>query len=231
MGDRQRLRKQYGSIGEKSTDHQHATALEHLNTLRRKLEAWFKIQQSYVPGVQNLRDLQMRTLKNPAVFDMPLLLPSALRAPHIPSLWDIEWRLRYAQAHDALEGVRRHLRLCSHLYHFKDRFVHGQGPNTRARSVIKKAQDKVDEHADRYRRARAALVSLSTILGKAGWEGTLKTLADEDVRQMTEGMPGQSEGKRTLSWIWRTTPLVGPEDVDDPELQEGTIFGDRPSNR
>ena len=196
--------------------------LEQLNALRRKIEAWFKIQQAYIPGIERVRDLQSKGLKDPAAFDLPLLLPSS--SPAVPvntSLQDIEWRLRHAQAHDALEGIRRHLRLCSHLYRFKDRFIQGQRANTRARSVIQTAQDKVDEHASRYCRARTALTSLGPVLGKSRWERTFQVLGDEDIRQMTEGEAGQSEGKRTLSWIWRSTPLVGPEDADNPELQEG----------
>ena len=151
-----------------------------------------------------------------------------------PKLQDIEWRLRHAQAHDALNDLRRHLRLCSHIYQYKDRFVRGQRENTRARSTIALAQEKVDADAKRYRRARAALVALSPSLGRTGWEAILQVLADDDVRLMSKGdaqdlshhhsnrIDRESEGRRMLSWIWRTTPLlVNISDAEDPHLQEG----------
>ncbi|TFY58982.1 hypothetical protein EVJ58_g6062 [Rhodofomes roseus] len=95
--------------------------------------------------------------------------------------------------------------------------------NTRARSVINTVQQKVDDDAARYRRVRRALVQLSSRLGKSGWEETLKALAEEDVALMTQQAVGnerESEGHRKLSWIWRTTPQVGPEDAQNPELHE-----------
>ncbi|KAH9836221.1 uncharacterized protein C8Q71DRAFT_708478 [Rhodofomes roseus] len=227
---RRRLRADVKKLGDHSTDNQRATVLERANALRRKLEAWFKIQQVYIPGAENLRTIQLKKadIQNPAAFNLPLLLPSAISSTLelATSLRDIEWRLRHAQAHDALSDLRKHLRMRSHLYQFKDRFVRGQHANTRARSVIDNVQHKVDEDADRYRRARAALLSLSCTLGKTGWEETLKVLGERDVRGMTAGteeeeQEQQSEGNRTLSWIWRSTPIVGPEDAHNPDLQEG----------
>ncbi|OBZ77742.1 hypothetical protein A0H81_02190 [Grifola frondosa] len=116
-----------------------------------------------------------------------------------------EWRLRYAQAHEVLNDLRGHLELRSHLYVYKDRFVRGQRHNTRARTVITGAQSKIDADVSRYRTAHAALLSLSTILHKTGWQVVLQPLNDSDIRHVTDGEDGQSEGRRTLSWIWKAS--------------------------
>lgn len=231
---RRRLRHEYRKLGAHSTDRQKADILERLNTLRRKLDAWFKVQETFIPGIENLRDAQLTSVRDPAAYDLPVLLPSAVGRGVVPvdlKLLNIEWRLREAQAHDSLNDLRRHLRLCSHIFQYKDRFVRGQRENTRARNVIALAQDKVNSDAERYRCARSALVALSGTLGKTGWEGALKVLEDSDIRLMSKGDPEdqpyrrqgnrEREGTCTLSWIWRTTPIAGPADVDDTQLQEG----------
>ena len=194
------------------------------------------MQQTYIPGVENLRDTKLSAMKDCAAYDLPILLPSAIGlAVHPdPKLQDIEWRLRHAQAHDALNDLRRHLRLCSHLFQYKDRFVRGQRENTRARNVIALAQEKVDADAERYRCARSALVNLSRSLGKSGWESTLRVLEDDDIRLMSKGDPRdqpqrrptdrEREGMRMLSWIWRTTPIASVMDANDPQLQEGENY-------
>ncbi|KAH9911489.1 uncharacterized protein B0H18DRAFT_1168583 [Fomitopsis serialis] len=218
-----RLRREFRGLGEHSTDKQHATIQERLNSLRRRLEAWFKIQHAYIPGAEAFRERLVRdTNKDVPAYDIPVLLPSGISSALEVSafLQDIEWRLRHAQAHDALSDLRRHLHLRSHLYSFKDRFIRGQQANTRARSIINTTQAKVDENAERYRRARAALVSLSDRLGRTGWEATLQVLEDQHVRGLKLDESEETEGRRTLSWIWRTTPLAGPENADDPHLQE-----------
>ena len=61
---RHHLQHKYKRLGAHSTDKQHADILEHLNTLRRKLNAWFKVQQTYIPGVENLRDTKLSAMKD-----------------------------------------------------------------------------------------------------------------------------------------------------------------------
>lgn len=152
---RRRLAAEIKSLGSHATDLQRAKVLEHSNALLRKIEAWAQIQHFYMPLVSTLRaasvcadgDASAASLK------VPLFLPSAVCATLscYPTLLDSEYRLRVAQAHDILNNLRRHLRLRSHLYNFKDRFVRGQRPNTRARSVINTCQDKIDADVAAYR--------------------------------------------------------------------------------
>lgn len=154
-----------------------------------------------------------------------LLLPSSI-GKHLPcdlKLQEIEWRLRYAQACDALEDLRRHLCIRTHLYQFKDRFVRGQRPNTRARVIVNSVEHKVRTSAARYRTAHGALCMLAPFLDKTGWENIVRQLDDVDIRPMTEGEDGETEGRRSLSWIWRTGSLMS--DASNPEqLQEGMII-------
>jgi hypothetical protein len=47
---------------------------------------------------------------------------------------------------------------------------------------------------------------LAPTLLETTWEGTLRPLLDDDVHIMTAAqVEGVSEGRRTMSWIWRTT--------------------------
>ena len=111
-----------------------------------------------MPGVKNLRDARLTLVREPTAYDLPILLPSTIGQVAVrldPRLEDIKWRLREAQAHDALNDLHRHLRLSSHIFQYKDCFVRGQRENTRARNIIALAQEKVDADAERYRCARS----------------------------------------------------------------------------
>lgn len=59
-------------------------------------------------------------------------------------------------------------------------------------------------------------------LGQVGWQSALPVLADGDIRQMTQGLAEESEGRRTLSWIWRTDRVAG--DLSDEGLQDGKLY-------
>lgn len=52
------------------------------------------------------------------------------------------------------------------------------------------------------------------------WETSLKILTDADVRGMSTGLADDSEGTRTMSWIW-TTAGVGVDAVEDPGMNDG----------
>jgi hypothetical protein len=134
---------------------------------------------------------------NDSPLDISLWLPSAIsgKIPCDPHLYAFEWDLRYAQANNALDNLRRNLQLCSHLYKYKDCFATGQQANTRANTTISHAQSYIAASVARYRVARKTLVSLAVILNKDdAWKVTILDLKDEDVRGMTVGEGGESEG-------------------------------------
>jgi hypothetical protein len=83
----------------------------------------------------------------------------------------------------------------SYLFHFKDHYVRGQTANTQARSAIATVQARVDASAETYRVVHVALLSLGLLLGKIGWQTKLQPLADANVREISQGEEGESEGR------------------------------------
>lgn len=157
-----------------------------------------------------------------AVYDLPLHLPSSLpaRIPCAQKLHLYEFRLREAQAHEALEELRQHLRLRTHMYKYKDRHVVGQRANTRSQTSINRMQKKVDASAAKYGIARHALTMLSRHFEGNEWSTRLLPLTREDIRPLMDGEEGQSEGRRTLSWIWKVVGIS--HQSQDDGMQEGT---------
>ncbi|KAG1788974.1 uncharacterized protein HD556DRAFT_1311720 [Suillus plorans] len=101
-----------------------------------------------------------------------------------------------AQAHDALNELRSHLRLRSHIYKFKDKNLWGQAASTRAQNLIARVEAKKDAAVARYSR-----------LDEMGWEATLRPLRHEDIRPMGDFTGDRTQGTGTISWIWLTTDV------------------------
>ena len=129
-------------------------------------------------------------------------------------LADIEYQLRIAEAYEALDELRHNIQVRTHVYNFKDRFTRGQAANTRALNTIQAQNAKIHSSRDKYCTARTALVSLGRILGQTNWQSKLPVLADSDVRGISDGEEGDSEGRKRLSWIWKVMGVVGGEDGD-----------------
>jgi hypothetical protein len=206
---RVRVKADYAALGPHATMRQHAIVTERSNVLLSKINAWMAIQQLYMPGTAALRikDAENAPTGGPDLkpWDIKLYLPSevGLQMPCDQKLQECEWKLREAQAYDSLDEVRDSLRLSTHLYKHKKAFVRGQRPNTRARTVISRADTKTQAAAAKYRTARHALVRLGNLLGKpSDWKTRLKILNPTDVRAMNAPLLGESEGRRSISWIW-----------------------------
>lgn len=230
---RRRLAADLKNVGLHPTVREEATLAERINKLRRNIGEWIELQHLYIPRLAMLRAKAEKALPEgippTKVQDIPLWLPSAMASsrhgvPKVPcdaTLQEYEWRFREGQAHEALEDVRDGLRLRAHHYVFKDKNVRGVRHNTRANEKIAKIQRIIDAAASVYRVAWRALEVLGAELGKKGWRETLKPLKDDDVRAMREGLFDETEGTRTMSWIWLTQ---GPgADVEEPHLDEGAL--------
>jgi hypothetical protein len=214
---RRRLRS---DVGQHATDNQLANVQGRKNTLQRKIDSWTAIQVLYVPGLAMLRR-HHNGLSEEQPQNASLWLPSAIsgRVSCDLRLYSHEWDLRYAQANDALREVRRNLQLRAHLFKYKDRFSTGQQANTRANATISRVQRYINSSAARYRSARKALLSLAAHLSKGdSWKLSLLELRDEDIRGMTVGEEGETEGRRSLSWIWKSFGTAS--DSEDENLQE-----------
>ncbi|KAF8062351.1 hypothetical protein FPV67DRAFT_1563697 [Lyophyllum atratum] len=184
------------------------------NALSRKIVNWTQAQQLYIPAVVALRriDAHEAQAKKSAlpIHEYRLWLPSQIQSKvHFDlHLAEIEWKLRIAQADEALDGLRRNLQIRSYLFKFKDQNVRGQHANTRARNAIATVQTRIDGCAEDYRAAHSALLALSPLLKKVGWRDQLLSLAAEDIRELA-GEEGVGQGKTVMSWIWTTRGVAG----------------------
>jgi hypothetical protein len=213
-----------------ATDHAQELLQRRINTLRSKITAWYAVQQLYMPAASTTRARMAQSAQEgsplPQPYAMPLILPSALnvRAQCDARLQEYEYQLRLAQAEDALDEVRDCLRLRSHLFYFKDNFTRGIRYNTKSRAVINKLEDRITAGATRYNTARTALLKLTKLQNKS--PAALKkfqVLAKEDLRGMAAAALGDSEGNRTLSWIWTVHGIAaksGSVELHDCEFSQ-----------
>ena len=200
---RRRLKADVVLLGEHATDIQRAKMLERQNLLRRRIDVWVQVQLLYMPGIAAHRARYLAASDDASLaYNFPLLLPSSSTTLSDHALLDHEWRLRYAQAFDALADIRGHLEVRAHLYKFKDRFARGQHANTRSQALIKAINAKIDSDAERYRAAYSAINALAVPLIKTHWQTNLRPLLNVDIRHVTESEQAETEGRRKLSWIW-----------------------------
>jgi len=217
----------FKGLGLHPTSKQVATLAERSNRLRRRIANWIELQERYMPEARLSRQRDARgkpdgiTPYKPQ--EIPLYLPSSYKFQtplQRPELCTYELRLREGRAHDALHEMRQHLRVRTHLYQQKDKYARGVRHNTRANSAISKSQAKVNRAAEKYRASRSAMLALSDPLALPDWNDTLPILKAEDVRGLSEGLMGDSEGKRRPSWIWTMNTGVG--NSEDKAGDEGT---------
>ncbi|TFY55987.1 hypothetical protein EVJ58_g7906 [Rhodofomes roseus] len=216
-----RLRTDAAELNAHSPDDQRAHLIRRRNNLQLRIDAWREIQLLYMPGVATLRNQAAEASVAPVLAENAVLyLPSDVHkhphVPQVPSLLDIERRMRLAQANDSLEQMRRHLRARTKLFNIKDRDVRGQRYNTRSRTYIDTIQAKIDADAERYRRAHAALLTIDPE-DTGLWQKALRFLNRSDIRAMHQGLDDETEGRKTLSWIWRTSGTLGRDDDEDDQ--------------
>ncbi|KAG1888957.1 uncharacterized protein F5891DRAFT_1216956 [Suillus fuscotomentosus] len=201
----QRLKVDIANMSLHPTDNQKTNLQTRITTLQRRIDAWARIQELYIPVVSQFRHRSSdASVSNTAVLrpkTFKLWLPSELEptATCDERLAAHEWELRHAQALDSLNEIRSHLRLWSHMYIYKDRNVRGQAASTRAQALIDGVEVRKQASVEKYRRARNALLALSHRLDKSGWEISLPRLLDSDVRPMGDM---ERQGTGTISWIW-----------------------------
>ena len=178
---------------------QSAELQEKHNAFYCRIQKWQDVQNSYMPAVSQLCGEHSSEHDSLCPEGIPLYLPSS--NPTLSgSLAEKEKRLRVAQLEDSLRELRRLLRVTMGLWEYKyTQLGPSQRAGTWARSLISRFQGKIDRCAERYRAARAALVSLKP-------EGSVLQryleLKQEDVRNPGRGDQEVSEGRREVSWIW-----------------------------
>ena len=154
-----------------------------------RIHKFKEVQLSFMPGLPSYittlgpeRDLTSRPE------EIRLHLPSSIPSIHrqavcSPGLADIEDQLRYAQANEALSGLRRQLRtriMASKLSHKE---AASQRSYLRSRALQDQVEVRVRQCQRRYNMARAAVLALR---GPGDWERTLAVLRAQDVRGISE---------------------------------------------
>ncbi|KAJ6451562.1 hypothetical protein C8R45DRAFT_1057108 [Mycena sanguinolenta] len=114
----------------------------------------------------HIQELRLALLKKITVAEyvklyMPHEPPEGNRARGcLTSLMEMEAKLRVAQCIAALLVMRAHLHAKRHLISFRNENVTGQISSTKARTLINQVGERVTASAQKYRKARAALVAL-----------------------------------------------------------------------
>jgi hypothetical protein len=177
-----------------------------------------------MPGIADLRTTTSSSLLRPE--SHPLYLPSStpisMRQTEYSSLTKQETRLRLAQAEDALAELRRLLRITAGLWHYKFKQVGpSQRSSTRACAMIGRFQMKITCMVERYRAARAALISLNPT---GDWISRLRDLKSSDIKGPRCDDDGGGEGHRELSWIW-----LSPRDGSAGPTFDGDVNESEPN--
>lgn len=210
--------------------------MERGNSIRRRFDAWERIQVVYMPQAIAKRqadaeaeaaDTEMEgngesSSRAAAGRDTTLLMPSDVvgSLPVARRLVRFEFQFREAQAHTTLRDIRSTLMLQSHMFNSKNKYGHGTAHMTRSNALLTKISTRVARLADKYRAIRARLVKLSDSLrggsGSSkitdGWENVLQRLAKEDLRGLTHldsHKLGPGQGHVKLSWLWNVVGKDG----------------------
>jgi hypothetical protein len=135
-----------------------------------------------------------------------------------------EWELRKVQADEALASIRDAL---SAQYSVKQgKIAYGQGVKavTTSTHKIEESRRLAEFHADTYRTARVAMISLSSHLGSHVTDPDkfikfFPPLFATDIRPLpsAELQAGEGRKKVELSWIWKSYGSAGSdkESVND----------------
>nr|VWP02331.1 Chitin synthase (EC [Ganoderma boninense] len=163
--------------------------------LRQRIDAWHDTAQNLIPIIASLRADYANVAVTVSAQDLPLYLPSSLFSVEVPDvrLFQHEWRLREAQAYDALAYLRAHLEVLEFL---RSCAYKNPGVEERANLVADVVRAKIRLDVCRYRVAHSALVTLAPVLGETMEEGYLQELEDADIRYLstTKGI--------CAPWIW-----------------------------
>jgi hypothetical protein len=187
-----------------------------MTRVRKFLDA----QLVFMPGLRAYLLSSGSTIGNDDITSRPeavlLNLPSSIPSTHhssvcVPGLPEIENRLRYAQAMEALSGLRRQLRTRVMASKLNDKNASSQRAYVRSRALQDQVEGRVRLFQRQYNTARAALLILR---GAGDWENQLAVLKPEDVRGMSERAMTEEE-KEEHQRVCRMAGWSGDGDVHD----------------
>ena len=205
--------------------------LDQQNQLQHRIESWYDSVQSIIPGVAMLRGWPEYNTSSVPPQHLRLLLPSITSSrAFVPNdILNREWRLREAQAYDALADLRGHLEVITYL---RTRGLPHVDPKTREgllNVAVGALQAELRIAACRYRSAYDALERLVwafPLKASTDWRVTLKQLHDEDIQHITvRDVRGGAP-----SWIWNIggAAFLKPKYILDirrnKTLSQGRLF-------
>ncbi|KAJ7659782.1 hypothetical protein DFH06DRAFT_1326803 [Mycena polygramma] len=138
-------------------------------SFHKKLRMFERLQGVYMPGVaalrENAEERRDPDMPPPKAEDIKLWLPSDLSAAERRTVCargvaESEAKLRHGQRMDALDNVRSRLHTQKHLITWWNSNSVGQRAATRSASLIGRVGDRLAWVAEKYRRARMALITL-----------------------------------------------------------------------
>lgn len=141
----------------------------------------------------------------------------------------MEFKLRHAQADDALHDLRKLLSIKESLKRYRQQHIAGPGyaAKTRAHSYLQRFSKKIGRSSKQYQRAFEAMTVLDSCdifpdIKCGDWRLRFKVLKADDLvyfdRQ--DNVQQLGEGRREASWIWRVSNRInnGGEDGLDDEM-------------
>jgi hypothetical protein len=190
--------------------------------LRRDITQWRAYQINHFPKIRDHIPITDSTRPE----DDNLLLPSAFSLAlridlGLGDVAAIEYDLREGQAHDALHAVREAIKTFNYNISFKKTNIHGQRANTRAQAFLQSlTRDKVSA-ADKYRRARAALVKL----GLSQDDTTLQPLYDNELWMKNVNEP-RKLGETVIPdpWFWTVGRPNGMSKAQEADWSQESAY-------
>ncbi|OJA21308.1 hypothetical protein AZE42_13357 [Rhizopogon vesiculosus] len=102
---------------------------------------------------------------------------------------------------------------------YKDRYLTGQGANTHARNAVSSIQAKIDAAHVRYNAARNAIINIAPHVNNIGWQVEFHLLDTNDVRSMSDLLDGETQGTKSISWIWKMRGAATSEEDCEGSLE------------
>jgi hypothetical protein len=171
-----------------------ATSIQHQRTtLLKRIQKYISTRDQFMPRLERyLRDTPSQNLTDDQLTSTPELIPL-----HLPSsiglemrasvcvhgLAEIEDRLRFAQAFEALTDLRCQLTKRTYAHRYRTANISSQTYFTRFQVLQDQTNSKIKAACSRYHVARSGLLHLR---GKGDWEQKLQELHPEDIRGLSE---------------------------------------------
>jgi len=224
---------------EKTTVGQQTSIQRRRTNLLKRIIKFGNIRNKYLPGLDGyIAELSPQpkevSMSTPEL--IPLYLPSSLPEKKRPlvctaGVQEIEDRLRFAQASEALNKLRCQLMKRTYISRYKIRNnISSQHQYTRFRTLQEHTESKIKSACQQYATSRSAILALR---GPGIWEQTLRKLYPYDVRGLSEKALAEEERQenrqtRAMAGLSRDLPAgqqdnfeALPEMLVNPNLAVG----------